>query len=64
MTTLIDLKRAKQKVRQLEKELDEYAESQYRDINVIEKQPAYRQKKAELLRAKSVVRSLTRKARQ
>ena len=65
MTALLtQLAEAKQKVRRLQTELEEYAERQYMGVTSIVKQPGYKRLKAELLRAKSVVRNLERKASQ
>ena len=63
MATLIDLNRANQKVREIEKQIKDFAERQYMGVDHIVKQPGYRKLQADLRRAKSVVRSLERKTR-
>lgn len=62
-TILTELAEARHRVRKLQKELDEYASRQFMGADFIVKQPDYRRLKADLLRARSVLRSLERKAR-
>lgn len=55
------LLRARQRVRSLKKELDDYMAKQHSvSSGVLENDRKYRELNAQLLRAKAVVRSLTR----